>query len=81
MEFEPSIMSENGFEDKSTRDPEERPEEAEASENEIDLETDTEHELQGAEDQTATDEAEGEEADEVEQTFGSDRGVDEKIRE
>jgi hypothetical protein len=45
MEFESSIMSDDGFEDKSTRDPEERPEEAEASEDEIDLETDTEHEL------------------------------------
>jgi hypothetical protein len=80
MEFEPSIMSDEGFEDKSTRDLEERPEGAEASEDEIDLETDTEHELQGAEDQGATDEAEGEEADEVEQTFEPYQGVDEKIR-
>jgi hypothetical protein len=79
MEFEPSIMSDEGFEDKSTRDPEERPEEGEASEDEIDLETDTEHELQGAEDQGATDEAEGEEADEVEQTFGPNEGFDERI--
>jgi hypothetical protein len=80
MEFEPSIMPEDGFKDKSIRDPEERPEEAEASEDEIDLETDTEHELQVAEDQRATDEAEGEEADEVEQTFEPYPGVDERIR-
>jgi hypothetical protein len=81
MEFESSIMLDDGFEDKSTRDPEERPEEAEAIEDEIDLETDTEHELQGAEDQTATDEMEEEEADEVKQTFGPNPGVDERIRE
>jgi hypothetical protein len=80
MEFEPSIMSDEGFEDKSTRDPEERPEEAEASKDEIDLETNTEHELQDAEDQGATDEAEGEEADEVEQTFEPCQGIDDKIR-
>jgi hypothetical protein len=81
MEFEPSIMSDDEFEDRSTKDPEERPEEAEAIEDEIDLETDTEHELQGAEDQGATDEAEGEEADEVEQIFEPYLGVDERIRE
>jgi hypothetical protein len=79
MDFKPSIMSDDGFEDRSTRDLEERPEEAEAIEDEIYLETDTEHELQGVEDQTATDEAEGEEADEVEQTFGPNAGVDERI--
>jgi hypothetical protein len=50
MEFEPSIMSDEGFEDMSTRDPEERPEEAEAIEDGIDLETDMEQELHGAED-------------------------------
>jgi hypothetical protein len=50
MKFEPSIMSDDGFEDKSARDPEERSEEAEAIENEIYLETDMEHELQVAED-------------------------------
>jgi hypothetical protein len=81
MEFEPSIMSDEGFEDKSTRDPEERPEEAEAIEDEIDLEIDMKHELQGAEDQGVTDEVEGEEADEVEQTFGPYPGVDERILE
>jgi hypothetical protein len=80
MEFEPSIMSDEVFEDKSIRDSEERPEEAEASEDEIDLETATEHELQGAEDQGATDEAEREEANEVKQTFGPYLGVDERIR-
>jgi hypothetical protein len=81
MEFEPSIMSDEGFEDKSTRDPEERSEEAEAIEDEIDLEIDTEHELQVAEDQGVTDKAEGEEADEVEQAFGPNEGVDERIRQ
>jgi hypothetical protein len=81
MEFELSIMSDDGFEDKSTRDPEERPEEAEAIEDEIDLETDTEHELQVAQDQAMTDEAEGEEANEVEQIFEPNAGVDERIRE
>jgi hypothetical protein len=81
MEFEPSIMSDDGFEDKSTRDPEKRPEEAEAIDDEIDPETDTEHKLQGGEDQGATDEVEGEEADEVEQTCRPNSGIDERIRE
>jgi hypothetical protein len=81
IDFEPSIMSDDGFEDKSTRDPEERPEEAETIEDEIDFETDMEHELQGAEDQAATDEAEGEETDEVEQTFEPNEGFEERIRE
>jgi hypothetical protein len=80
MEFEPSIMSDDRFEYKSTRDPEERPEEAEVIEDEIDLEIDMEHELQGAEDQAATDEAEGEETDEVKQTFEPYPGVDERVR-